>query len=177
MQSAFAVLPSGSDAAAGGRRRRALWRKFTFVSCAIAAVGLAGCEGGPFGNHNVGPQKTAHARPRTVTKPAPSDAPVWDRTARSGSVAGDKGGKPVNLVGMDEHQLESVLGPPNEQEDRAPAKTWRYRNGNCVVDLALYPDVETRVFRTLSYEVTTGEDTAAEERLCLAELQARVHTK
>jgi len=142
----------------------------------MAALALAGCEGGPFGRQSAPPGKTAHARGRVAPKPAPSETAVWEKPGSATSAAVETA-KPLNLVGLDEHQLEAVLGPPTEQEDRSPAKTWRYRNGKCIVDLALYPDVETRVFRTLSYEVTTGEDTAAEERLCLAELRARVHQK
>jgi hypothetical protein len=179
MQSAFAVLLNGCGAAPDGERRKArssLWRNFTVLSCGMAAIGLAGCEGGPFGNHDA-PEKTAHARPHSTPKSASSDTPVWGKPVPNDSAGSGPQHKPVDLVGLDENQVEAVLGPPTEQEDRSPAKTWRYRNGKCVVDLALYPDVETRVFRTLSYEVTTGKDTAAEEQLCLTELQARVHGK
>lgn len=184
MQSAFAVLLNGSGAAPSGERQRVrspLWRNFTVLSCGMVAIGLAGCESGPFSSRNT-PAKTAQVRSHPAPKSALSDTPVWGKpvsnnSAEANAQEANAQGRPVNLVGLDENQLKAVLGPPTEQEDRSPAKTWRYRNGKCVVDLALYPDVETRVFRTLSYEVTTGEDTAAEERLCLTQLRARVHGK
>lgn len=181
MRSAFAVLSNGPGAAPGDGRRARLWywRNFAVLSWGMAALGLTGCNGGAFFGHDAPPKRSAYARPHAAPKSAPSNTPVWAKSTPDDSPgnSAETHGKPVNLVGLDEDQLQAVLGPPNEEEDRSPAKTWRYRNGKCVVDLALYPDVENRVFRTLSYEVTTREDTAAEERLCLAELQARVRAK
>jgi len=133
-----------------------------------------------------------------MPKSALSSKPVWGSRPTSGdpaangteskpaetrSVATRSGAAksaevpPVNLVGLDERQVEAMLGPPTEQEDKPPAKTWRYRGERCTVDLALYPDVETRVFRTLSYEVVTTEDSAAQERLCLADLRSHARPR
>lgn len=83
----------------------------------------------------------------------------------------------IHLIGLDEGELQKLLGPPTLQEDRAPGKTWRYRDGRCTLDLSLYPDVETRVYRTLSYEVSSDDHTDEGKRLCMVELQSRAHGK
>jgi hypothetical protein len=46
----------------------------------------------------------------------------------------------VNLVGKSEGQVRALLGPPTSVEERAPGKTWHYRDGPCSVDVRLYPD-------------------------------------
>jgi hypothetical protein len=79
---------------------------------------------------------------------------------------------PVNLVGLDEQELRKLLGPPAAEEDRPPGKLWRYRKGKCTLNLSLYPDVQTRKFGTLTYEVKSDDDTDEGKRTCLAELQS-----
>jgi len=73
---------------------------------------------------------------------------------------------PVQLVGMDEGAVQALLGAPSMVEDHAPGKTWRFRKHDCVLSVALYPDVQTRVFRTLSYEVTSDDHNAGAKQLC-----------
>jgi hypothetical protein len=77
------------------------------------------------------------------------------------------------VVGLDEAQLRSRFGPPSSEEDKAPGKVWHYRSGHCRVDLDLYPDVETRVYRALAYEVTSDDGSHEKEHHCLAELALR----
>lgn len=79
---------------------------------------------------------------------------------------------PASLVGMDEPQLVAMLGPPTSEDIQAPGKTWRYRKPHCTVDLTLYPDVQTRIYRALAYEVTSNDNSPDGKRLCLAELQS-----
>jgi hypothetical protein len=90
---------------------------------------------------------------------------------------GAANGNAVHLIGLDEAHLQALLGPPTVQEDRAPGKTWKYRNGRCTLNLSLYPDVETRVFHTLSYEVTSDDHTDEGKRLCMVELQSWAHNR
>jgi hypothetical protein len=78
---------------------------------------------------------------------------------------------PASLVGMDEPQLVAMLGPPTSEDVQAPGKTWRYRKPHCTVDVTLYPDVQTRIYRALAYEVTSNDNSPDGKRLCLAELQ------
>jgi hypothetical protein len=79
----------------------------------------------------------------------------------------------VNLVGKSESQLRAMLGPPTSVEERAPGKTWRYRDGRCRYDVQLYPDVQTRQFGTLAYEVKSDDNSDEGKRDCMARLQSR----
>ena len=58
-----------------------------------------------------------------------------------------------------------------------PAKRWRYRDGQCTLDVQLYPDVQTKQFGTLAYEVKSDDNTDEGKRLCLAQIQSRVQAR
>lgn len=73
---------------------------------------------------------------------------------------------PVRLIGLDEQALESLLGQPSQIIGEAPGKTLLFRRHDCLLSLNLYPDVETRIFHTLSYEVTSDEHDAGAIELC-----------
>ena len=79
----------------------------------------------------------------------------------------------VNLVGKSEGQVRALLGPPTSVEERAPGKTWHYRDGSCSVDVQLYPDVQTRQFGTLSYEVRSNDNSDEGRRECVARFRSR----
>ncbi|MEE3623673.1 hypothetical protein UCD39_06670 [Nitrospirillum sp. BR 11752] len=83
----------------------------------------------------------------------------------------------IDLVGMDESQLQALMGPPSSQHDLSPGKEWLYRHGACTVDLTLYPDIKTQAYRVLSYEVTSDNDTGDRKRYCLADLRAVAQAK
>ena len=105
---------------------------------------------------STGPAKAAvPAKRRDATKPA---APASAATSAQAA--------PVQLVGMNEGEVQALLGAPSLVEDHAPGKTWRFRKHDCVLSVALYPDVQTRVFRTLSYEVTSDDHNAGAKQLC-----------
>lgn len=101
------------------------------------------------------PKPAAPVKRHDASKPAapPAAAP----TAQT---------SPVQLVGMDEGEVQALLGTPSMVEEHAPGKTWRFRKHDCVLSVALYPDVQTRVFRTLSYEVTSDDHNAGAKQLC-----------
>lgn len=80
---------------------------------------------------------------------------------------------PLNLVGQSEADIRARFGAPTSQEDRSPGKTWRYRHGQCALDVSLYPDVQTRKFTTLAYEVRSDDNTAQGKQLCLGQFQSR----
>lgn len=96
------------------------------------------------------------AKRRDAAKPAVSAPAAPTQTAAA----------PVQLVGMNEGEVQALLGAPSMVEDHAPGKTWRFRKHDCVLSVALYPDVQTRVFRTLSYEVTSDDHNAGAKQLC-----------
>jgi len=89
----------------------------------------------------------------------------------SGDVAAETA---VDIRGKSETEVRSLLGPPTSEEDRAPGKTWHYRDGRCLVDVQLYPDVQTKQFGTLAYEVKSNDGTDEGKHLCMAQLQSRL---
>ena len=110
------------------------------------------------------------ADPRTSARPLdpPKQETVSNEPSSDVATA-----TPVSLVGKSEAEVRSLLGPPTSEEDRAPGKTWHYRDGQCTVDVQLYPDVQTRQFGTLSYEVKSNDSTNEGKRLCIGQLKSR----
>ena len=123
----------------------------------------------------------ATTRPRTTSPASTSpDAPVAapaavpdDPPARPAST----GGPALSLAGKSETELRAMLGAPTSEEDRPPGKRWRYRDGQCTLDVQLYPDVQTKQFGTLAYEVKSDDNSDEGKRHCLAQLQSRVQTR
>jgi hypothetical protein len=99
-------------------------------------------------------EEAAKSEPATVATPAP---PSED----------------VNLMGKSEGQVRAILGPPTSVEERAPGKTWHYRDGQCSVDVQMYPDVKTRQFGTLAYKVNSDDNSDEGRRECLARFRSR----
>ncbi|GEP59838.1 hypothetical protein RSO01_70040 [Reyranella soli] len=66
-----------------------------------------------------------------------------------------------------------MLGAPTSEEDRPPGKRWRYRDGQCTLVVHLYPDVQTKQFGALAYEVKSHDDTDEGKRACTVQLQSR----
>lgn len=136
-----------------------------------------------------------HSDPFTATKPAPAtrvaSAPAKPAATAVESRVVPKSEPPkaeplpgevstpapVTLIGKSEGQVRALLGPPNSVEERAPGKTWHYRDGQCSADVQLYPDVQTRQFGTLAYEVKSDDNTDEGKRLCLAQLQSRLQAR
>ncbi len=126
--------------------------------------------------------KPAAATPRPASataKQAPSTEPsvVAVTTEKSPATTNPAPSGPVNLIGKSEDALRTLLGPPSSVEERAPGKTWHYRDGQCTVDIQLYPDVQTKRFGTLAYEVKSDDNTDEGKRGCLAQLQSRAQAK
>jgi hypothetical protein len=120
-------------------------------------------------------------RPRTAPTTSTSpDAPV----ANPATVSDDPPAPPVatgrpalSLAGKSETELRAMLGAPTSEEDRPPGKRWRYRDGQCTLDVQLYPDVQTKQFGTLAYEVRSDDNTDEGKRVCLAQLQSRAQAR
>ena len=106
------------------------------------------------------------APPPTVTAAAEADVPAKPAAANAPI---------VSLAGKSESELRALLGAPSSEEDRPPGKRWRYRSGQCTLDVQLYPDVQTKQFGTLAYEVKSDDNTDEGKRLCMAQLQSRAH--
>ena len=127
---------------------------------------------------NVASTNRPRTTPTTSTSP---DAPV----AAAPATASDQppprpaatGGSALSLAGKSETELRAMLGAPTSEEDRPPGKRWRYRDGQCTLDVQLYPDVQTKQFGTLAYEVKSDDNTDEGRRVCLAQLQSRAQTR
>jgi hypothetical protein len=85
--------------------------------------------------------------------------------------------EPLNLTGWSEHDIRALLGPPTTEENNAPGKTWRYRDGRCSLDVQLYPDVKTHQYGTLDYEVKSDDNTSEGKRLCMGQFQSRSQSR
>ena len=112
---------------------------------------------------------TSEEPPALPAATATSDEPPA-RPAATGSPA-------LSLVGKSETELRAVLGAPTSEEDRPPGKLWRYRDGQCTLVVQLYPDVQTKQFGTLAYEVKSDDNTDEGKRVCTAQLQSRAQTR
>ena len=112
---------------------------------------------------------TSDEPPALPAATATSDEPPA-RPAATGSPA-------LSLVGKSETELRALLGAPTSEEDRPPGKLWRYRDGQCTLVVQLYPDVQTKQFGTLAYEVKSDDNTDEGKRVCTAQLQSRAQTR
>lgn len=121
------------------------------------------------------PAKSMAVRAPTPAAPARSTSRITSGKDGANDVAEDRTtmAAPVKLVGLGEQELRELLGPPAAEEERPPGKVWHYRKGRCTLDVSLYPDVQTRKFGTLTYEVKSDDNTDEGKRICLAELQSR----
>ena len=83
----------------------------------------------------------------------------------------------IALAGKSEQEVRAMLGAPTSEEDRPPGKRWRYQDGRCTLDVQFYPDVHTKQFGTLAYEVKSDDNSDEGKRLCLVQLQSRFHSR
>lgn len=116
---------------------------------------------------------SAKSAPRTAPSALAKPIDVAPEPVASGPAPLTKA-PAVSLAGKSESELRALLGSPSSEEDRPPGKVWRYRDGRCSLDVQLYPDVRTKQFGTLAYEVSSDDNTDEGKRLCLAEFQSRV---
>lgn len=134
------------------------------------------------------PTAPATSRPSTSNQAAATSAPAASTSSTNTSTASATSGPDVktdpakdpssdqasiNLIGKSEGEVKALFGPPTTVEERAPGKTWRYRDGKCSLDVQLYPDVQTRQFATLAYEVKNDDSTDEGSRACLGQLRSR----
>ena len=127
------------------------------------------------------PSQSQQSRTVPQAKPASQPAVATAQDPRKKDTVQESSGDAavvtaVDLRGKSEAEVRSLLGPPNSEEDRAPGKTWHYRDGQCLVDVQLYPDVQTKQFGTLSYEVKSDDGTDEGKHLCMAQLQSRARS-
>jgi hypothetical protein len=164
--------------------------RFAVLPCLLAISGfLAACDAryAPLADYRSGqPKATAWREPsesqsapvttrrQAIAKPsgqqaAPAKGVVTASAAMPGPV---EDSSDITLVGLNMQQTRDRLGPPTEEIEQSPAKVWRYRTSQCSVDVAMYPDVQTQVFRVLNYEVKGNDGTEQGRRKCLSGLRS-----
>lgn len=114
----------------------------------------------------------------TVSPSRPSNAvgAAQKQAAKSEPPEANTPSSSINIIGKSEAEVRDLLGPPVTVEERPPGKIWRYREGRCTLEVQLYPDVETRQFGTLAYEVRSDDNTDEGNRACLAQLRSRTQS-
>jgi hypothetical protein len=171
------------------KRRRPLKQAFGMSLLLLSGCDVARNARGDFSRATDAIASATQSRPTTAqTSPRKSEPRAAVRTtdtpepAKQAVAAQDSPREvtvvaPVDLIGKSESEIRVLLGPPTSEEDRAPGKTWHYRDGQCTVDIQLYPDVQTRKFGTLAYEVKSDDSTDEGKRLCLAQLKSRTQAR
>ena len=117
------------------------------------------------------PEPAPHPAPVHKAVAPPTDALAATPPGGDATAIGTQGVD--RLIGLNETEIETFLGPPMLQEDRAPTKLWVFRSKTCTINVTLYPDVETRQFHALSYEVISDVHTVERTRQCIAEFSSR----
>ena len=146
-------------------------RQWPLTSRTAPAAGAPGTASPPSGAAKAAARSSARATAAPVP-PAPANAAA-PASAAAGIPRTFDGKADLDLVGLDAAQARHLLGAPNEEEQKPPAQVWRYRYPQCTLDVSFYPDVRTRVFRVLSYEVNGHDGTEQGKRDCSARLRAR----
>ena len=157
------------------------------VSVGIGLLLLSGCEaarnmGNDFARLTSSQPTSGQVRKaQPVARPRPPASATLATPPASGEAAATETpqrrsppeGAAVTLSGKSEAELREMLGTPTSEEDRPPGKRWRYRDGQCTLDVQLYPDVQTKQFGTLAYEVKSDDNSDEGKRTCMAQLRAR----
>jgi len=130
------------------------------------------------------PARNVAAANRPRTTPPAAASPDTPAVAAPATVSDEPPARPaatdgpaLSLAGKSETEVRALLGAPTSEEDRPPGKRWRYRDGQCTLDVQLYPDVQTKQFGTLAYEVKSDDNTDEGKRVCLAQLQSRAQAR
>jgi len=119
----------------------------------------------------------AQADTITLVEPPPLVEPPAILTTAPTATSPAPDAVPIKLIGLDENELTALLGAPNEREDQAPGKLWRYRLANCTLTVSLYPELRTLTFRALSYEVAINDDSANHRYGCFAQRELNALVK
>ncbi len=67
---------------------------------------------------------------------------------------------PADLVGFDFPGVLHVLRKPDSTQKQALSVVWSYEQADCHLDLYFYPDIQTKVFRLLKFDL---KDAAGEK--------------
>ena len=80
---------------------------------------------------------------------------------------------PGELVGSDFNSVLQVLRKPDTVQSSALSVVWTYSQMACTLQLFFYPDIQTKVFRLLKYDLKSDAgDKMADRSACLHDMMA-----
>lgn len=120
----------------------------------VAALGVVACE--------TASERVTLAELPAVAEPErePAPPPTADRSAvEDAAPAAEIAARPPprrlppSLIGLDRDRLAEFLGPPRFKRRDNPVEIWQYRAAECTLDLFLYREGNTEVFKVAHVEV------------------------
>jgi hypothetical protein len=128
-----------------------------------AASGLAGCAPAKeLATHEPTPAVWSTPRSTNVQAPKPHVAHTGDTPS-------------LDVIGLDQSQLQSLLGSPAQDSEQLPAMESVFRDGSCALSVTFYPNVQTHIYHALASKVASDVDTVKERRRCYILFAARLH--
>ena len=76
----------------------------------------------------------------------------------------------AHLVGLSQSDATKLFGQPAERRNLPPSEIWTYHSTICDVKLFFYPEVGTRTFRALTYQIDNRGVSDAIHNACLSNL-------
>jgi hypothetical protein len=116
------------------------------------------------------PEPPAPPPPPKEVAPLPAQKPAQVAATTPAPPPAPSGPDPKQLVGLDFARTQQLLGKPARQEEKPPAKVWVYNGTECDLTIFFYADINTGVFRALTYEFKNREATEGTDDQCLAQL-------
>jgi hypothetical protein len=129
------------------------------------AAASAGDQPGPGGD--VSPPPDGPAAADSAPAP-PTDAGSTQPPPDSGDAMLQN---PDEVIGLDLAQIARLLGEPAFRTEQPPAKVWSYAGAGCSMRVFVYPDIKSRVFRALTYEIQGTDGSALAKRRCFTGLK------
>lgn len=147
------------------------WGPLYLLASLTATSGLAGCTQTPgVAAHDPSPRIATKENVKENVTPVPPRKPsIVPSIARLGDT--DR----LDVIGLDQYQIQSRLGPPIQDLQQLPAIEAVFSAERCTLNVTLYPDIQTRVYHALAYKVASDVDTVKERRRCFAAFAARLN--
>jgi hypothetical protein len=104
------------------------------------------------------------APPTDGASPAPGTMPPEPDTSEAALK------NPEEVIGLDLAQISRLLGEPAFRTEQPPAKVWSYAGTGCAMRVFVYPDIKSKVFRALTYEIQGTDGSSLAKRRCFTGL-------
>jgi hypothetical protein len=80
-------------------------------------------------------------------------------------------------IGLDRPELQALLGDPSAEYRDGVSERLEFHDRGCSLQLRLYPEVDSRVYRTLTFEVSSDDSVVLRERACAERFASRLSSK